>query len=266
MAFTLRDDPDFSTQENPASGERGEGYQVSADPVRPASSNSGRDRADATLPRNYGSQTLVLMPRDPHSLFAYWDIDWTAVFPEESPRERQVQLRILDGAGAELLTVEIEAMAGSCNVDVPHGRAAYSGEIGYLGSADAWTLIARSEAVITPPDESADGDATDFATVPFHLSFQRMVDLLRVTKAENGSLTGLLGSLREQAAAADAESPLTPEQRELARAMEDAGVWPDVDAGESAQPDLWEHQKLERVLGFGTSSPTEGFGGSSRAL
>jgi phage protein D len=206
----------------------------------------------------------MLMPRDPHSLFAYWDIDWREVFPEERPQERKVRLRVLDEAGAEVRVLEIEAMAGTCYVEVPEGGASYSGEIGYVGAEGEWVPVAEAEPVITPPDELTDGDATDFATVPFHLSFQRMIDLLRVTKHEHGSLTELLGTLREQAAAPQENSVLTPEQREFARVLEQASVSTAIAAEEASRPDLWVQQKLQRVLGFGATSPAEGFGGSSR--
>jgi hypothetical protein len=49
--------------------------------------------------------------------------------------------------------------------------------------------------------------------------------------------------------------------------LEDSGAWVSVEAGRTGEaPDLWVQQKLERVLGFGATSPAEGFGGSSRPL
>ena len=68
------------------------------------------------------------------------------------------------------------------------------------------------------PDAYAADEEVDFATVPFHLSFQRIVDLLQVTQQENATLTAMLADLSERMNYAS----LTAEQRELARALETA--------------------------------------------
>jgi hypothetical protein len=259
MAFTLRENPDAPEQSSTAAeAVAAEGFQVLAEPVVPELSAAGGGTEN--LPRVYGTQTLILMPRDPRSLFAYWDIDWSNIFAEERPRERRVALRLLSDDGDELARQDVEAFAGSCHIDVPEGGSAYRGEIGYFDDSDSWIAVAQSEPVTTPPDDMDDGDVTDFATVPFHLSFQRMIDMLRIAKRDSGSLTEMLQELREQVEAADESQPLSNEQREIASALEAAGAF-EVPQNGTTPPDLWVQQKLERVLGFGGTSPAEGFGG-----
>jgi hypothetical protein len=264
MAFILRENPD--TPEPASTGGRDAavaGFQVSAEPLTPDSAAAGANRdAAGELPRVYGTQTLVLMPRDPQSLFAFWDIDWSSIFAEERRRERRVALRVLDGEGAELLSQDVEPLAGNCYLEVPEGGAAYRGEIGYFDASGSWVLVAESETVTTPPDEVADGDATDFATVPFHLSFQRMIDMLRIAKQDAGSLTEMLGTLREEVQSPDESATSPDERRELARVLESAGAF-DVPPNAPSGPDLWIQQKLERVLGFGGTSPSDGFGNAN---
>lgn len=215
------------------------------------------------MPRSYGTETLSLLARDPHTVFAFWDIDWNAAFRGLAAKERKVHLRLLNSEGTEQTAVEVEPMAGSCYITVASADAAYSGEIGYYHPAANWNCLATSALVTTPPDAYAADTEVDFATVPFHLSFQRMVDLLQVTKHENETLTAMLADLSERVTSAKRAS-LTPEQRELARVVEIARSTADTSAATRA-PNPRLQQKLERILGFGSSSsPTSGFGGSSR--
>ncbi len=120
--------------------------------------------------------------------------------------------------------------------------------------------------VATPPDSIEQAEAPDFATVPFHISFQRMIDMFRVSKHENESLTDMLAGLRERAATDVGSAAMTEEEREIVRAIDDAVAQspaPTAAAGET--PDLWVQQNLQRILGFGarTTSPEGGFAGGS---
>ena len=204
------------------------------------------------------------MARDPQSLFAYWDIDWRAAFGEKTPRARRVHLRILNPDGSEQTALEVEPMAGSCEVAVEDADRAYYGEIGYFDRNGDWQAVRRSETVTVPAARESDGDEVDFATVPFHLSFQRMIDALRVVKEENQSLTAMLSDLRTRAATAEQEA-VTEQEHEVAQALE-AAVSAQPSSESSSQPaDLWAHHKLEAVPGFGNASLSRAFGGSSRS-
>ena len=237
-------------------------FQLCEEPVIGRGLRAG-DSDSRELPRTYGTQTLCLMARDPRTVFAYWDIDWDAAFRERSPRHRKVHLRLLSEDGSEQAVVEVEPMAGSCYVTVPKADAAYAGEIGYFDPAEEWTSLASSELIATPPDTlSESGEAADFATVPFHLAFQRMIDLLRISKQENESLTAMLAELRERAISPDTHSPLSAGERELVHAIDEAAADAPQPAVSPWPNEQWRQQQLERILGFGASSPTSGFGGS----
>ncbi len=244
-------------------------FRVSADPV--VENGNGHTvgetagAADAGLPTSYGSQALYLMARDPHSLFAYWDIDWAETFREQKPRDRKVHLRVSRSDGEEETALEVEPMAGSCYVEVASGDEQYTAEIGYYEPAEVWNSVAISMPVATPPESIEQAESPDFATVPFHLSFQRMIDLFRVSKHENASLTAMLTDLRERAASETGSSAMTNEEREIVRAIDDAVAEAAPESTDTDAPDLWVQQNLEKILGFGRSgaSPTGGFGGSS---
>ena len=240
-------------------------FRISARPVVSRADAESPDSEASHLPRSYGTETLSLLARDPHTVFAFWDIDWNTAFRGLATKERKVHLRLLDSKGTEQTAVEVEPMAGSCYVTVADADAPYSGEIGYYHPATNWNCLATSALVTTPPDASAADEDVDFATVPFHLSFQRIVDLLQVTQQENATLTAMLADLCERVTSAEHAS-LTSEQRELARVVETARSATDTSAAtRSSNPRL--QRKLERILGFGSAaSPTGGFGGSSRGV
>jgi hypothetical protein len=238
-------------------------FRISTRPVVSRTDAESPDVEALHLPRSYGTETLSLLARDPHTVFAFWDIDWNAAFRGLALKERKVHLRLLDADGTEQTTVEVEPMAGSCYVTVADADAAYSGEIGYYHPTTKWHCLATSGVVTTPPDAYAAQEEVDFATVPFHLSFQRIVDLLQVTRQENAALTAMLADLCERVTSAE-HANLTSEQRELARVVEKARSTADTSAAaRSSNPRL--QRQLERILGFGSSSsPAGGFGGSSR--
>ena len=246
---------------------RDAGFSVSSAPIVAPSEGDYRLSDTIDLPRTYGCETLCLMSRDPHTLFAYWDIDWAAALGEETPKQRAIHLRILDPAGAEIVRVEIEPMAGNVYVTVPQGDTAYFGEIGYFAPPNTWNRLARSEVIATPADSLADSDEIDFATVPFHLSFQHMIDLLRISKQENESLTSMLSDLRTRFARAESAAELTIDERELARVLNEAAASLPEKSAAPAAADFWTQRRVEQLLGIGgaTSPGNQSFGGSSRA-
>ena len=235
-------------------------FRVSAVPVIPERNEIHREPATDELPRSYGMETLWLMARDPHSLFAYWDIDWKAAFGEDNPRPRSVQLRVLAEDDREHATMEVEPMAGQCSVRVERADSAYRAEIGYVDPAGDWHVVSRSESVSVPPETEGQSDPANFATLPLHLTFQRMLDATRFASEANHSLTGKLSQLRQQNGDA-----INAEQRDILRIIDEAAaLHPSPAAENSEMPDLWAHHPLERIFGFGNASLGGGFGGSSR--
>lgn len=267
MAYKLEPQPGDRRPRGGSAADAGDEstFRVSAEPLV-ENGNGTAEAEDAksdALPASYGSHALYLMARDPHSLFAYWDLDWTEVFREQKPRDRKVHLRVSRSDGSEETAVEVEPMAGSCYIDVTSGDELYTADLGYYEPAGVWNSVSLSAAVATPPDSVEQAQAPDFATVPFHLSFQRMIDLFRVSKHENQSLTAMLSDLRERAGSETTSSTVTEEEREIVRAIDDAVAQSGGDPSSFETPDLWAQQGLERILGFGarTTSPDGGFGG-----
>ena len=207
------------------------------------------------LPRSYGGAFLFAIARDPHTLFAYWDIDWTEVFADNPPADRKAHLRILWHEGIEESTAEVEPLAGSQLISVLHARSSYRIELGYYAPNEVWNSVAMSDAVVTPPDDVAENGPIDVATVPFHLSFQRMVDAFRGSKYDGDALVEILGRLQEHADTSEASLPES--EREILRALESSLP---TDAAQRSRfrnaPDtFFTRQRVESILGFGATSP-----------
>jgi hypothetical protein len=150
---------------------------------------------------------------------------------------------------------------------VADGDADYTGELGYFQPAGAWNCIATSDTVTTPPDATATGKA-DFATVPFHLTFELIMEELRVAKQESAALTAMLNDLRERAALPAERATLTPGQQEIATAIDRAAPAPSPaaavapSASSERRRDLWSSPAMASALRNTASSQRGGFGGS----
>lgn len=241
-----------------------EGFRLSGGPVAYLSEDqeSATDFAELSqLPRVFGQPILFAIPRDPRTLFTYWNIDWPGVFAKVEPVDRQVYLRVKRADGLEESESVIEPMLGSYYALVTQPRGTYHVEIGYYQPASEWRSIATSDEVVMPPESVSEKVDVDVVTVPYHLSFQRIVDLFR--SSNDGALTESISQLQERAT--DEQELLSAEEQEILRAM-NISV-PDVAAARRAYLDSDNREtlrkKLEAILGFGSGSPRGGFGGSS---
>jgi hypothetical protein len=237
-------------------------FVLSPRPLVPRSSPPSGDGLTAdyenlgALPRSYGGSFLFAIARDPHTLFVYWDIDWPAVFGDHPPSDRKVHLRVLWHDGIEETTAAVEPLAGSHLISVAHARSSYRIELGYNEPADVWNSVATSDAVITPPEDVGETGPIDVATVPFHLSFQRIVDAFRGSKYDGDAMVEILARLQEQAD--HPESVLAEADREILRALDVS--FSETDAAhrsrlrESADA-FATRRRIESILGFGASSP-----------
>src|SRR6476619_1564693 len=125
--------PPAATDEDfvePSTVDADSSFRISARPVVSRTEAEASEAEASHLPRSYGSETLTLLARDPHTVFAFWDIDWNTAFRDLRPKEHKVYLRLVDSERREQASVEVEPMAGSCYVTVADADAGYRGEIG----------------------------------------------------------------------------------------------------------------------------------------
>lgn len=155
-------------------------FQISSEPLVPTT-------MEEELPGSYGEDLLCLIARDPHSLFIYWDVNWQRLFATVELSPRPVHLRVFRGDSEIEGTREVNPFRGHCYVEVARSGASYSCELGcFVG--EKWIRLISSPGMRTARAELSDDLSTTFATLPLHLSFQRLIELLEVTEAERANL------------------------------------------------------------------------------
>jgi len=242
-----------------------DGFRVSSEPViRLADEAQVHDFGDVIeLPRVYGSPIFFAIARDPRTIFAYWNIDWQSIFAKATPVDRQVHLRVYKSDGAEELSAAVEPMTGNCYLNVSQPRGTYRVEIGYYQPARQWNSVATFEMVTMPPDSVAEDVGVDLATIPFHLSFQRLIDLFRASNAD--ALTEIISRLQRRALTDEERDLLSAEEWEILRAMNLS-----IDEIQSVHRSFLTRaneallrKRTEAILGFGATSPWRAFSESS---
>jgi hypothetical protein len=216
----------------------------------------------SNLPSISGAPILFAIARDPRTIFTYWNIDWPSVFDAAAPQDRQVYLRVITAEGTDESESVVEPMLGSYYAHVIRPRASYRVELGYYEQSRAWRSVAISDVVIMPPESASENAVVDVATVPFHLSFQHMIDVFRESNGDE--LTTAISRLQDRATAQQG-APFSEEEREVFRAMNLSIE--EIDTAHRAfkqrAGDDIVRKRAEAILGFGSTSPAGGFGGSS---
>lgn len=236
------------------------GFRINPEPFAFTS-----DEIQAETPSQFsGSNLLFAIARDSRTIFAYWNIDWASELAAEEPQDRHVYLRVLSESGAEESESLVEPLLGSFYAAVSQPRASYRVALGYYTRTGEWKSVAISEPVTMPADAPSENTRVDVATVPFHVTFQKLVDLFGLTNGD--PLVTALSRLEDRVVAfAEQDVDLAPADREILRALNMSVD--DLRAGRvhfAERPNESELRKrAEAILGFGATSATSGFGSSS---
>ena len=172
-----------------------------------------------SLPSSYGSKSLFLVARDPQWLFCYWDIDWSE-YPPSRLRDGKVLLKLHNATeGTEVYSAEVSPDARNWYISAGRANATFYCELGFVNHDGQWEQIVRSNVATTPSDTISDEIADTFATVPYHLAFQKMIDMVGSVRAEGESLLSVLarvqGEGRKLAFVLGQAPQWTDEQRRL---------------------------------------------------
>jgi hypothetical protein len=109
------------------------------------------------LPPRYNETRAVLMVRDPHWAYAYWDVeDAQAARTRKDAGFEQLVLRVQDLQPASSFDIPIQWSDSSWYIYLPNQDADYALELGYLASGK-FRLLARSNLVHTPREGIAGG-------------------------------------------------------------------------------------------------------------
>lgn len=241
--------------------ESSNGFRLNRDPFAFVAGEEQTEDAPAPFS---GPNLLFAIARDARTLFTYWNIDWTSEFSADEPQDRHVYLRVLTDSGAAESESVVEPMLGSFYAPVSKPRASYRAELGYYTPGRGWKSVAVSETITVPADAPSENTQVDVATIPFHISFQKMVDLFSLTNGD--PLVVALSRLEDRVVDfAERDVDLAPADREIFRALNMS-----IDDLRNGRVSFAERpnesqlrRRAEAILGFGATSPNGGFSSSS---
>jgi hypothetical protein len=138
-----------------ASPMTGPGQKYALGPTLPAG-HFGPE--EAALPEAYGTAKLLLAARDPHWLYAHWDLT----------RDRHLVVRVYpDTVGAQPVTeVHVHPESQHWFIHVDRADTRYVAELGYYRRQQQWVTVAISSPAATPADTASTDQTVRFATVP----------------------------------------------------------------------------------------------------
>ena len=143
------------------------------------------------LPATYGTQSVYLVAYDPRQLFAYWDIDW------KSAPNPVYTLHVHRADGTLEKRLDLASTDTGRYVEVELPGSTYYVELGHHGRDGSWQPLARSSRVTMPPPGLSGDLEPKFATLPFHLSFQRLLELINSAMGHGEDLTAALSRLQQ---------------------------------------------------------------------
>lgn len=205
------------------------------------------------LPHSYGSDTIFLVAQEPHWLFTYWDID-IARHPGG-----QTFLRVYVGEEAIEAEIEVPFETRNWYIPVKVAGASYTVEIGYYRGS-VWNLIARSVTIQTPPDRISDSETFDYATIPLHLSFQKLMENIQTAIKSGETLIQALARLQKDGklmAFGQGVSPdFSTDQRVVLEALLGKDLMDNLSSGAFSSEEIESRirQHLEEKLSSGNAS------------
>lgn len=209
------------------------------------------------LPRFYGPPRLLVLARDPWTIFAYWNVDWRSIFKNTPPTDRKVHLRVHSADDLNENEVAIEPMAGMHCLTMSRRHRSCRIEIGFYRPADIWHSVAISDEMMMPRAETAKAEDVDLATIPFHLTFQQLAELY----GAKGDPLATVISRHQGRAVRDGESEMiSPDKRKIVR---ETGIAVSEVVRSRRDFNQTDDEKLRKrcrgLLGLDVTSPARGF-------
>jgi uncharacterized protein len=153
------------------------------------------------LPQGYGTERLFLTARDPHWLYAAWDL--TAEQRQRynsSSSEGHLAIRtyvnnIGDRPESE---TRLQPETKSWFIPVIQAGARYAAQLGYYDRQGQWRAVASSAATLTPAESASSETAVEFATIPPDVSLKRLFETVQQALSENVPLLEAVQQLRAE--------------------------------------------------------------------
>jgi hypothetical protein len=173
----------------------GPGEKFALGPTPPAQTFSG----EGELPESYGTKKLFLTARDPHWLYAHWDLtrDQQLKINAKST-DGHLVLRVYAGKieGHALYEIHVHPESRHWFAHVEQAGHSFAAELGYYSALGKWTRVAVSSATVTPPDSVAEETHAEYATIPFEFPFAKLMQIIEDAVRDNIPLAQAIEELR----------------------------------------------------------------------
>ncbi len=123
--------------------------------------------ASDALPESYGENRLRLLAKDPHTLYAFWDVDagerrdLRAELGERGAALSRLTLRVGGEGQAPAVTVMVPEGARSYYLPAEPWRSAFRAELGFTLPSGEFRLLASSNVISLPPAGPSSESATE---------------------------------------------------------------------------------------------------------
>jgi hypothetical protein len=131
------------------------------------------------LPDSYGTKKLFLVARDPHILFAYWDL--SPVQYQEAARaahDGKVLLEVYVPGEGRVQQIHIWDTHRNWYLQINRPDTSFVAQLGYYRPDGAFEVLARSAEIRTPRDTLSPHTDARFVTLPFSVSFRELFDII----------------------------------------------------------------------------------------
>jgi hypothetical protein len=177
----------------------GPGTRYALGPVPPGD-RSAKPGPSSELPEAYGTKRLLLTARDPHWLYAHWDLTNSQLREYNGlSADRHLVVRVYLDQIHDLPDAEVHVHPESRNwfVHVATGGARYVAELGYYTHPHRrWVRIALSSPTLTPPDSLSPDTSVQFATIPQHVTFEQLAAVIKAAVSSHVPLAEAILQLK----------------------------------------------------------------------
>jgi hypothetical protein len=144
---------------------------------------------------------LFLTARDPHWIYAHWDINAAVQFQHNArSADRHLILRMHERDLSTDTVTEIHVHPESRHwfAHVERAGEQYVADLGYYQPGRKWKSLATSAPMRTPPDTVSHDSTVKFATIPAEVPFETMLSLLKEGEEQKLPLAHAIEQLRER--------------------------------------------------------------------
>ena len=149
------------------------------------------------LPESYGTKKLFLVARDPHILFAYWDL--SPVQYQKAARaanDGKVFLEVYVPGEGRVQQIHVWDSHKNWYLQVNRPDTTFLAQLGYYRPDGTFEVLARSSEVRTPRDTLSPNTDARFVTIPFNVSFRELYDLIAAQAQPGEELAETLARLQ----------------------------------------------------------------------